>query len=274
MDKKIPTVTSATFSFEYRGRPIDFQVWRAGAHRPKFVLFLGAAQAGKIAEWVARHCPPSTIVIQGLPHWFVDDEDISTFAIRYTQEALRAVISHYSSHKIHILVESQAAPSVMKLFMVDEFKNHLGDLVLIQPLGLNYSTFNNTSDPFSLFLERTAHNAKYQWRQLLDRMFYHNARQLSRQLDLRDPMFRTHYTTGLQQDISTELKALQDAKKRHITIICGTNDKLFPPEEIVRTLEQYKINIPVQQISGIPHSPLATRHGLRLLKAAFDQLHN
>ncbi len=273
MNKETPPVTWTTLSFQYKGKPINFEVWKTGSDRPTAVLFLGAAQAGKLAERVARHCPPSTIVVQGLPHWLVDDEDISIFAIKYTQEAFRSIISHYKLREVNILVESQAAPSVMKLFTVDEFKDHLGDLALIQPLGLNYSTFSSTPDPFSLFLNRTAHNAKYQWQQLLDRMFYSNARQLSKYLDLRDPMFRTHYTTGLRQDISVELKTLHDAKERHITIICGANDKLFPPEEIAQTLERHRINMVVQQIPGIPHSPLATRHGLRLLRAAFNQLH-
>lgn len=272
MNKEMSTVTRAVLSFQYKGKPIDFEVWQTGSDRPTAVLFLGAAQTGRLAEWVARHCPPSTIVVQGLPHWLVDDEDISIFAIKYTQEAFRAVISHYKLQEASILVESQATPSVIKLFAVEDLKDHLGDLVLVQPLGLNHSIFSSALDPFSLFLSRTAHNAKYQWRQLLDRMFYSNARQLSRHLDLRDPMFRTHYTTGLQQDIALELKKLHDQGERRIAIICGANDKLFAPEEISRTLEQYNIDISIQQIPGIPHSPLTTRQGLKLLRTAFANL--
>lgn len=273
MNTQKPIVVEMTHSFIYHHTRIDYDIWQTTPNlTPSRILFLGAAQMGLVANWVAEHCPPATLVVQGLPHWLVDDEDISGFAIKYIDEAFQALRAHYNLAKVDILVESQAAPSVTKLFMKKEYEENLRDLVLIQPLGLNAATFNDVDDPFALFLRRTARNARYQLPQIFDSKLYHNTKQLAKHLKLRDPKFRTHYTTGLRQNITSELKKLHNEKRHHIAIICGANDKLFSPEEIAKTLETHDIDLPVQLIPGVPHSPLATRQGLLLLQAAFDVL--
>lgn len=273
MKRQTRTVATTTYSFQYHGKKIHYDVWQAEPRvAPRTVLFLGAAQVGVLGERTARHCPPSTVVIQGLPHWLVDDKDISAFATTYSKEAFKAIVAHFHIRNVDVLVESQAATSVIKLFASPEFESHLKNLVFIQPLGLNQAAFGNAVDPFSLFLHRTLQNAKHQGFQLFEWMFYRNARQILKHLDLRDPNFRIHYTTGLQQDIAVELRNLHRTGKHRVAIICGEKDRIFPPSEIQATLDQHGIHIPIQQISKVPHSPLTTKHGLLLLKAGFNTL--
>lgn len=271
--RQTQVVTMNTYSFLHHGTKISYNTWLIEPlETPRTVLFLGAAQVGILGEWITRHCPPGTVVVQGLPHWLVDDEDITAFAITYSTEALKEILTRYHVETIDIIAESQAATSVIKLFSNPEFESRLGSLVLVQPLGLNQAIFQAASDPFSLFLRRTFHNAKHQSLQLFEWMFYHNARQISKHLSLRDPLFRKHYTTGVMQNIAPELKILYDDRRHRTAIICGEKDMLFPPSEIKATLRKYTIGTPILVIPKVPHSPLVTKHGLKLLKAAFTTL--
>jgi hypothetical protein len=87
---------------------------------------------------------------------------------------------------------------------------------------------------------------------------------------LRSPKARAQCSSGLKHDAVSNLKRLLSFHE-DVTIICGANDKVFPAAEIISTLQKNKINIPVRAIKGVPHSPLATRYGRKLLKAALSR---
>lgn len=270
-DRKNLSVTETVLSFSYKGTPIKYSVWHTPLHAsPTVVLFLGAGQVGKLATWVAEHCPAGTLVVQGLPHWLVDEYDISDFTNAFFESVFDGIISRYRIGRLHILAESQAVPSVIHLFTLPRYSRYLRTLILIQPLGLNRPAFvNDTQDPLAAFNRRAASNLRYQLPMAFEKKLWHNHKTLLTSVNLRDPKIQSHYLRGLTHDAAPDLKRIT-ALKKPIFIISGANDKFFPPNEIEAILEQNYINLPVHRIPRIPHSPLATSQGVKLLRKAFQ----
>lgn len=87
----------------------------------------------------------------------------------------------------------------------------------------------------------------------------------------RDPKVKAQYNSGLKHNALPDLRKLLSLNKE-ITIICGAEDELFPAHEIEASLKREVLKVPVKKVSGVPHSPLATKQGNKLLQKAFSLL--
>ncbi len=266
-------VIKRSYSFKYGTARIAYDVWQTGPDvDPEAILFLGAGQVGLLAQWVAEHCPPGTLVVQGMPHWLVSDVDVITFAYTYIEKVISKLVPVHNLSKVNVLAESQAAAATTFVFANTRFRALLKDFVLIQPLGLNPAAYSKASNPLTIFARRTAQNLKSQLPQFMfESRLRHNARQLSRIVNFRNPILRAHYESGLKSDLSPDLLTLHHTGHR-IAVIIGTKDALFPPNEIAETLQKNGLAVPLFQLPAVPHSPLATRYGIWLLDTAFESL--
>nr|HPR09765.1 hypothetical protein [Candidatus Saccharibacteria bacterium] len=264
------------FTYQYDGQAIPCSLWvTSKSVRLTTVVFLGTVQIGELPRWVAEHCPPNTAVLQGAPHWLAkaDGSDILAFMREYTVQALNHIIQNYQVKQFNIIAESQAVPGIIQVFARKKFTPYPRALVLVQPLGLNYSTFAGTKEQrVQAFFRRVMRNGRYQLADLLlDKRLRYSHRQLSRLVDFRTSIAREQYGSGLAHSSLPELAKLQSLCK-NLWIVSGSNDKIFPPTEIKTQLKEVGLSVPVRVIEGVPHSPLATRKGRRLLCAAFDCL--
>lgn len=265
-------------TYEYHNMRIPYVIWFTDDSKTiDTVIFLGSGQIDKLPEWVAEACPPKTAIIQGAPHWHArpDGSDIPEYMFEYTRSAFDQVLAARPTDTLHVIADSQAVPGVVKLFTLDTYQKLLGKAVFIQPLGLTARIFGGTDEErMSLFKKRVIWNGYHQILSLIsDRRLRYNHRLISRVANFKDPVAIAHYNSGLLYDSLPDIKALY-LQNRHISIICGSNDRIFPAHEIESSLGEHNLSVPVFEINGVPHSPLATKKGLRLLGLAFKILNS
>jgi len=269
-------VQKHTFSYTYDGQTISFDVWSSNTTtHVDTVIFLGTVQIGKLPAWIAEVSPEKTVVVQGLPHWLAkaDGSDLLTFTEQFTEVAFKSVLDTYHTTQVTLIAESQAAPCVTGLAASEEYAPKVKGLILLQPLGLNASSFTGApAERIKAFKKRIARNFRYQLSSiLLDKRLRHNHLQMYKTVGYDNARFSDQYNTGLLSDAVPDLKRVYKQHKL-LAVICGANDMLFPIAEIKDTLKKAGIDAPVVAIPKVPHSPLATRLGNRLLQAAFTYL--
>lgn len=270
-------VKEISYTFLYKGSTIPYAVWCNVDEGTSIetIIFLGTVQIDHLGRWVAEDCPPNTIVVQGAPHWFAksDGSDIPEYMYNFTKSVFETLLKNFSVSENHIIAESQAVPGVLGLFKQKGYIPYVKKLTLLQPLGLNAHIYKGTdTQRIETFRHRITANFLHQLMPLLtDERLRYNHRVLHRLAggSMRNPKTRAQYSSGLAHDAISDLKYLYEYLK-NVTIICGANDKIFPPTEIRATLSKNEIGIPVQIIKGIPHSPLASRYGKKLLSAAMN----
>lgn len=267
-------VTSQEFQSSYNGQSITFVAWANHTNGPVVsVLFLGTLQVAKLPRWVAESCPPGTVVVQGLPHWYARDDgsDMPEFSVNFIRCAFDALINQHDFDKVNVIAESQAVPGVTKLLARPKYQPHLKQLILLQPLGLNSQAFAGSLDQrISVFQKRINANLVQQLGPLLtDRRLRYNHRLLFKSVNLRNAKDRAQYGSGLTYNAIPDLQQLYKVNP-NIRIICGAKDKLFVPAEIQESLRAAQLQIAVTTVSGVPHMPLATRLGRRLLHGCFE----
>ncbi len=266
-----------TFDYHYDGTRIPYSVWFSdSSDRVDMVIFLGTVQINKLPEWVAGKCPPRTAVVQGAPHWYAkpDGSDMSDFILYYTANAFSNIVATKKVTKVNAIGESQAAAAALLLFaLIDGNEQYLRDMVLIQPLGFSKRVFCGTAEErVALFKKRIIKNGSRQLaRLLLDRHLRYNHLQLSKMVNLKDPVCAAQYNSGLAFDVSAELRKLHELG-HNIHIVCGAKDTIFPAREIRDSLRAESVPIEVTEVKGAPHSPLATKQGTRLLNQALELL--
>jgi hypothetical protein len=259
-------------SYEYDGRKIPYSIWHNDTLPTQAVVFLGAAQIGRIPRWIALVCPPGTAVVQGAPYWLAreDGSDTEAFMHQFTADALSHVLHSNSNGSVHAIAESQAVPGLLHILAGNiQFANRLQRLTLLQPLGLNATVFG-TTDQLRLqeFKRRIARNARYQLASMLDRRLLYNHSQLFLQSKYGSSKSGARYAKGLGYDSLPDVVQLH-AHGIDMRIVCGANDRMFPATEIQAALTAAKLDIPITVVPGVPHSPLATKSGAKLLAAAF-----
>lgn len=264
------------FVYKYDNKQIEYSVWFTSDSKALDTLvFLGTVQIDKIPKWVAESCPPQTAIVQGAPHWHAKDDgsDLPDYMFGFSESALRSLGKDYAFNSLNVIAESQAVPTVIRLFLLDEFSPHLRGAIFLQPLGCNPKIFAGTDqDRMEQLKIRVAKNASHQLTSLLiDSRLRYNYRLLSKTVSFGDPKSIAQYSSGLKYNSLPELKHLLRQGKK-ITIICGAKDKIFLADEIRTSLKDAGLKVPVQTIKGVPHSPLATKQGMKLLKAAFSEL--
>ncbi len=262
-----------TYIYSYGSHDISYDVWLSqDTSKPHTLLLLGVVQTGRIAEHVAENCPPGVAIVEGAKHWFVanDGHDIATFMVQYTYDAVRNIFKKYHPERVNVIAESQAAPCAIALAQKPPIGVSINNIVLVQPLGLNQDAYGkDIGKIIKTFKSRTIKNARHQIGSLLiDQHLRRNHLQLVRYVHFNNPVAAAQYGAGLSYDASSVLQKI--ALNHQIAIVCGQNDTIFPPDEIRRTLERLDLDIPVIVVPGVPHSPLATKFGQRLLRKAFD----
>jgi hypothetical protein len=262
------------FFYQYGTESIKYSVWSTNhSSRIKTIVFLGTVQIGKLPLWIAQNCPLDTVVVQGAPHWLARDDggDIPEFMSRFTEEAFISILKTYRTDKLCIIAESQAVPGVLRLLTIDSYSIRVNKLALLQPLGLNATAFaGTTKERTDIFKRRIARNFRYQLTSLLfDRRLRYNHKQLLRTVGYDNAKSNAQYGSGLLYDATDDLKKIY-ATHGHIVVVCGEKDMLFPPQELQAMMTNNKLDIPIIIVPRTPHSPPATRQGMRLLNKAFE----
>lgn len=269
----MPALLSSKHTYHYASKDVSIVAWQSpGTEHVRAVVLLGTVQIGKLAEWVAAACPAGTVVIEGAPHWqaSADGSDIPEFMAEYSRQSLCHVLETYHPDRLHIIAESQAVPGMLMAVIDKRYRKHIAKLTLLQPLGFNAAGFGQTDTTrIRTFKRRIAQNMRHQIRSLItDSRLRYNHRQLLQIIDMKSSEALAQYDSGLRYDA---LPDLQRVCAMHIPIhvICGGKDMLFRPAEIQSAFALSHTAVPVMTIPGVPHSPLATRHGIQLLHAAF-----
>lgn len=263
------------FGYGYKDKTIAYSLWRTGNSKiVRTIIFLGTVQIDKHPRWIAAQSPNDTIIVQGAPHWHASDDgsDIPEFMFHFTKEVLRNIFSNNKTKNLRIIADSQAAPGVLN-WLANNDLEPVSQLVLLQPLGLNAAMYGTTqAERIELFRNRIAKNFRYQLRALLsDRRLRYNHRLILKTVGYNNPKVNAQYGSGLRHDSVADLKKIKASHIR-IAIVCGQRDMMFPPDEIKHTIQKNDMDIPVLIVPEVPHSPLATKDGLRLLKKAFEYL--
>ena len=259
------------FSYIYRDTNIPYVIY-SNTDEPTIetILFLGTVQVGKLPKWVAELCPTRTAVVQGAPHWNAkaDGSDIPAFVRGFTKSAFANVFRAFSVSSPIVIADSQAAPAVVSLFASSRYD--WSKLVLLQPLGLTVKAYGNSSKERATTLKRrVVSNARYQLLPLLyDKRLRYNHKLLNKTVNMRDTKATAQYTAGLKYDIVPELAKLYNVNQ-NIVVICGEYDKLFPASEIRKSLRKSNVSLKITTVKKVPHSPLASRQGGKLLNEAF-----
>jgi pimeloyl-ACP methyl ester carboxylesterase len=264
-----------TFDYRYNDKTVEYSLWRAGSSKViRTIIFLGTVQIDKHPEWIAEQSPDGTIVVQGAPHWLASDDgsDIPEFMFQFTKEVFKTILATNETNDLRIIADSQAAPGVLNWLADTDIKS-VTQLALLQPLGLNAAVFSGTlAKRVELFKIRIAKNFRYQLRALLsDRRLRYNHRLILKTLGYKNSKIDAQYGSGLQHDSTDDLKKIATSSIR-IVIICGQHDMMFPADEIEQTIRKSNVAIPIVIVPGVPHSPLATKNGMRLLVKAFEYL--
>ncbi|MFZ1801988.1 MAG: hypothetical protein WAU03_03690 [Candidatus Saccharimonas aalborgensis] len=256
--------------FSYYQQIIPVMIYcSAGTKTVTTWLFLGTAQVGRLAQWVAQSCPPGVAVIPGAPHWFANEDgsDIPEFIVRYTATMVDELTRRYGQ-PASIIAESQAAGGVA--VYLQKVRDSVGQLILLQPLGLTTHEYTRSFAPYSELQHRVNHNFLHQIPSLFTdfRLLFNHAF-LIRTIKPGTGKARAQYEAGLVCSILPSVKELfLDGTSIHI--VSGEYDSLFPPDKIGSNLDAAGMrNIPIYIVPKTPHSPLSTRAGRRLLERAF-----
>ena len=262
------------FKYFYDNKEIPYNIWFSDdSPTVDAVVFLGTVQVGKLPQWVAEQCPPKTAVIQGAPHWHAkeDGSDIPKYMFHYTESAFKSIIGCRSVKQLSIIADSQAAPGVIRLFSLDKYRSYMKIMVLLQPLGLTATIYDDTDKHrMALFKKRILQNRYHQLSSLLlDRRLRYNHRLLNKMVNFKDTKATMQYSSGLRYNSLPDLQKLLQYSS-NVKIVCGGNDRIFPASEIEANLRRNDMAIDVVSVRGVPHSPLATKQGTRLLNKAFE----
>jgi hypothetical protein len=265
------------FTYQYAGQDIPYTTWLTGdKQHVENIVFLGTVQIGRLPGWIAQSCPKNTAIIPGALHWLAeaDGSDIPEFMYQYTKHAfLSAIAAVPADRQVDIIVDSQAAPSALSLLARKKYASRVRSIVLAQPLGLNASSMGGTAaERLVVFKKRVLQNLRYQVPSLLsDPRLIYNHRLMLKTVGFDNDKSNAQYGAGLAYDATDDLRGTLVAGVRAV-VVCGQNDMMFPAGEIRKTLAARNLAVEVRVVPGVPHSPLATRHGRKLLRHAFEAL--
>lgn len=231
------------------------------------ILLLGSGQVDHIFHRVAQICPSRMAVIQGAPHWLINEDNANDFMAAFIKQALDYLLAHTQTQQLHIIAESQAAPPTIFCCAQPEYVPRLSQLTLIQPLGLTHNYYQSRRRVIKLFQRRVVKNMLHQFGSLLtDKHMWRNYRTVMKRVNFTNITIQRQFVHGLSVNSFSDLQQIHH--NRHIVIISGKQDALFPPRVIKQNLTKYQLPIPVICVPGVAHSSLATRQGYRLLKIA------
>lgn len=231
------------------------------------ILLLGSGQVERMVHRVAQLCPPHIAVVQGAPHWLIDEDNANDFMAAFVKQALDYLLAR-SQTQLHIIAESQAAPPTIFYCVQPKHLSRLSQLTLIQPLGLTSNYYPSRQRVIKLFRRRMTKNMLHHLGSLLtDKYMRRNYRTVMKRVNLTNTTIQHQFAHGLSVDSFKELQQICH-HNNHIVIISGKHDALFPPHIIKQNLAKYQLPITVTTVPQVAHSSLATRQGHRLLTVA------
>ncbi len=231
------------------------------------ILLLGSGQVERMFHRVAQLCPPHIAVVQGAPHWLIDEDNANDFMAAFVKQALDYLLAHTQT-QLHIIAESQAAPPTIFYCAQPKHLSRLSQLILIQPLGLTHNYYQSHRRVIKLFQRRVVKNMLHQFGSLLtDKYMRRNYRTVMKRVDLTNTIIQHQFIHGLSVNSFGDLQQVHH-HNRHIVIISGKHDALFPPHIIKQNLAKYQLPISLTTVPQVAHSSLATRQGHRLLTIA------
>jgi pimeloyl-ACP methyl ester carboxylesterase len=273
---KASLLVKHTAIFTYLGSNIPFNFWTntTVGNPPDTVLFLGTGQIGKIPGWIARAAPTGLVVVDGMPHWHSDPtaDDLVSFANNYMQCAFEAVLNTFDRAAMHVIGESQAAPSV--IWLANQLPDKVTNIALVLPMGLNTSSFGATDEARFAELRRRALKSILQRDQsaLWDVRNLYISGVVAKIIiaGLRDGSTVRKYTKGISQDMIKDFKQLLADRPHHrITLLLGGKDHVFPASEITESLKQAAISkVNIEILPEKSHGSLAVRSARPLVSRA------
>lgn len=257
-----------TVSISYNSRTIPCEIlFTSDDMSFDTILLLGSGQVEHVFHRVAQLCPPHIAVVQGAPHWLIDEDNANDFMAAFVKQALDYLLTH-TQNQFHIIAESQAAPPTTFCCAQPEYLSRLSQLTLIQPLGLTHNYYQSRRRAITLFRRRVLKNMLHHFGSLLtDRYTRRNYHTVMKRVDLTNITIQHQFTHGLSVNSFEELQQIYRHNRR-VVIISGKQDALFLPCAIKQNLTKYQLPIPVICVPRIAHSSLATRQGYRLLTIA------
>lgn len=265
-----------TLYFNYKNTQIPFEAWQTETDKnlkTYTILFLGTVQIGKNPLWIVGAMPKNSMVIQGAPHWLSKPgkENLLSFIQSMTDAALQFSHQQWGYYPTTVITDSQSTPVTLKQLAENSADIKPASVILVQPLGLNHASFEYS--PVKTLKKRTVKNLKHQLKYLpIDNKLRYNHYVIARMTVFknRPKVVNEQYESGLSLDAMPYLKILRK-KQVQMTIICGELDALFPIDEIKQNLHKNNLNIPVVCVPGVPHSPLASKQGKKLLATAISE---
>lgn len=231
------------------------------------ILLLGSGQVEQVFHRVARLCPARIAIVQGAPHWLIDEDNANDFMAAFVKQALDFLLAHTQT-QLHIIAESQATPPTMFYCAQPKHLSCLSQLTLIQPLGLTHNYYQSHRCAITLFRRRVLKNMLHHFGSLLtDKYMRRNYRTVMKRVDLTNTIIQHQFIHGLSVNSFSDLQRIHHHNGR-VIIISRKHDALFPPRVIKQNLTKYQLPIPVIHVPRVAHSSLATRQGYRLLTIA------
>lgn len=258
-----------TVSISYNSRTIPCEIlFTSDDMSFDTILLLGSGQVDHVFHRVAQLCPPNIAVVQGAPHWLIDEDNANDFMAAFVKQALDFLLAHAQTPQLHIIAESQAAPPTIFCCAQPEYVPRLSQLTLIQPLGLTHSYYQSRRRVIKLFQRRVVKNMLHQFGSLLtDKHMRRNYHTVMKRVNFTNLTIQRQFIHGLSVNSFSDLQQVHHHNRR-IVIISGKHDTLFPPRIIKQNIIKYQLPIPVICVPRVAHSSLATRQGYRLLKIA------
>lgn len=271
-----PTVEHYT----YKQKEIEYTIWHTLRSSDVLtILFLGVAQIEKLPKWVAEHCPNDVIVVQGAPLWNAaeDGADTVEFMFAYIKNVFEYICQTQDFESINIITESQAAPGTAWLFSQEKYNRRVKRITLVQPLGFTQKEYGTSVDDATKVLARRArHNMGYQLKAFLfEPKQRYNHHIVSKHLNFKQAASKAQFGSGLLHDATADFRQLARVYP-DIVIVCGENDKLFPPSELSQSLQRHRIPMRLKIVPRVSHATFVSRDGLRLLQEALgttDKIH-
>ncbi len=277
MPKSNNVPTKHTVAFVYRDNQISFNFWCAGS-TPDTVLFLGTGQVGKIPKWTAESAPAGLVVVEGLPHWQSDPsaDDLVDFSHTYAEAAYAAVLKVFNLASMHVIGESQAAPST--IWLANHSLERVNNIVLLLPMGLNVSSFGDTDEARFKELRKRAIQTAFQLQQSpfksLRNVYVAGLLVKIILSGRRDGSTVKKYTTGISLDMLEEFRILLAKRKEDthsVALLLGAQDKIFSAHEIERSLKKASVeDVDMIIAPRQSHSSPVTRSGRDLVARAME----
>lgn len=231
----------------------------------KSIFFLGIGQTRRNLEWIAQSAPNDMIVVEALPYLKAqEDKEMEMVG----EVCLRKVFEQFDITKLVVYAESQAAIVLVHVLATSEELPQ--KLVLLSPMGFNYSSLGKTSARrYKSLMRRSRKFWSHRNQRLTAVPNRETARVLVIDMLKNWKMTRAGLSFAANRNVATQANEL--AQKIPVYIFAGEIDELFPYEEIKREVGRGS-KIILRQLHQVGHYNRATENGMRQLQEINNSL--